>query len=107
MILRRLLLASLVLYCASLIGCATPDVMCQMKTQYGAEVAMAKTGNVRLAWRFEAEQKPGFYGVADCTKGDDPLCLLRLKGSPPKFDDVCGLARLGHEVAHALGAMHD
>jgi hypothetical protein len=104
--LRRAFTCSLVLLCASwLPSCATPDLICNMKIDYAGDAqhsSVAPQGNVRLAWRFNAEQRAGFYGNADCMKGDDPLCVVRLKGAPPKFSDVCGLARLGHEVAHAM-----
>jgi hypothetical protein len=104
--LRRAFTCSLVLLCASnLPSCATPDIICNMKIDYAGDTQhgdVAPQGNVRLAWRFNAEQRNGSYGNADCTRGDDPLCIVRLKDAPPKFSDVCGLARLGHEVAHAM-----
>jgi hypothetical protein len=106
-IVRRFLLLSLVAYCASLLGCATPDAICDMRVRY-EERPMTSTGNVRLAWRFDAETREGNYGVTDCYETDgERLCLVRLKGPPPKFSDVCGLAKLGHEVAHAMNATHD
>jgi hypothetical protein len=107
MILRRILLLSLVAYCASLIGCTTPDVVCGMRINYVSDVRPPAQGNVRLAWSFNAGQRVGSYGNADCTKGDDPLCVLRLKGEPPRFDDVCGMAKFGHELLHGVGAGHD
>ena len=100
-------LALLVLLAVPLSGCTTPGVACDMRTEYASEAPMTETGNVRIAWRFNAEQPAHQYGVTDCAKGDDPLCLVRLKGAPPKFDDVCGLAKFGHEVAHAMGAAHN
>lgn len=104
MILRRAILASLVMACAFLaFGCATPGVMCDMKVDYPSESAVPLVGNVRLAWRFEAEQRGGAYGNTDCMASDDGrLCVVKLKGPPPSFSDVCGLAKLGHEMRHAL-----
>jgi hypothetical protein len=38
--------------------------------------------------------------------GDPTVCFITLKFTAPDFADVCKLAKLGHEVGHALGAMH-
>jgi hypothetical protein len=78
-----------------------------MRTEYANETPMAAQGNVRLAWRFDAEQPRGQYGVTDCYATDgERLCLVRLKGPPPRFNDVCALAKLGHEIGHVLEAQH-
>jgi len=97
--------------CATLVlpicfGCTTPAVMCNMKVDYEHQQPMDKTGNVQLAWRWEAEMPAQTYGLASCTDDHPPVCMVRLKGPPPKFSDVCGLAKFGHEVAHAMNATH-
>jgi hypothetical protein len=80
--------------------------MCDMKTDYSVNVPMASQGSRLLRWQWYADGRclPGSYGCAECF-GD--TCTVLLNGSPPKWDDVCGLAKLGHEISHYMKADHD
>ncbi|HEX3156735.1 MAG TPA: hypothetical protein VHV32_19050 [Candidatus Angelobacter sp.] len=88
--------------CFFLQGCASPDVQCDMRVDYDHEVPMASDGTVLLNWHFDRVQPPTLYGHAECIGGN---CTVYLK-ERASFHDVCSLARFGHEVAHALGAVH-
>jgi hypothetical protein len=58
-------------------------------------------GRITLAWAFNQ----GFphpdrrWGETTC---DAAACVIRLEGPPPRFDDICALARLGHEAREAM-----
>jgi hypothetical protein len=87
-----------------LAGCASPEVVCDMRVDYERMSAVAQSGSVRLDWQFVRQVKPGTYGSAWCN-GDH--CLLTLQMEPPNFSEVCQLARLGHEVLHVMKAAHE
>lgn len=103
--LRRLILVALV--AAALLNllaaCATPAVQCQMRDDYTVGAGVPVTGSVTLTWVYGQGFGGRQYGEAIDAGG---LQIVRLAGDPPDFNDICGLARLGHEVAHALGGRH-
>jgi hypothetical protein len=110
-ILRRLLLLSLVAYCASLIGCASPDVMCGMKVDYATESLPELSGKVSLSWRFVPDADlpclPNSYGCANCfDTAAGRACEVKLKRSA-SFRDVCSMAKQMHELGHVFGKSHD
>lgn len=94
---RRVLLAALVFASA----CTTPDVACRMKADYVGHCAIAAEGSKRLRWVFNAQGRclPNSYGCVECY-GD--TCTAYLRDAPPTINDVCGLARLGHELCHVM-----
>ena len=98
---RRLLLA---ICCFTLAGCATPELMCDMKADFREQTPMQGSGEKTIRWQFGAEVGTGFYGMTYC---DESICQVDMKGKPPSFSDVCGLARFGHELAHAMNARHE
>lgn len=103
MLLRRLILVTLVLVALSWVlqGCATVDVQCGMRADYKASPLPAH-GRATFAWSYGVGFSGNQYGEA--IPGE--VTVIRLAGTPPTFNDVCGLARLGHEVAHAMGGRH-
>lgn len=106
---RRLFLLALVL--ATLLvcfGCATPDLVCGVRADYQNPTRIKSSGTVLLHWDYQANpSNPIAYGDADCWQGEVRTCNLRLRGAAPDLNDVCALAKLGHEVAHSLGADHE
>lgn len=110
MFLRRLIIVALVLgtllVTQLLAGCATPAMQCQMRDDYAGAQPFPVEGEVTIRWTYYAQPKnPAAYGSADCWHdGTRRFCYLRLKGDPASFNDVCKLARLGHEFGHGLNA---
>jgi hypothetical protein len=112
---RRRLLAVVVLVLGAiplalmLSGCATPDVACGMRADYQQLAMPAQDGEVWLRWHFNAQEPAPRYGITRCwTRPDgERACRVDLNEAPPRFNDICGLARLGHEVVHPMGAHHD
>ena len=92
-----------------LTGCATPDVQCQMRADYQLFAPIAPEGEVLIKWAYNSTPKRSdAYGDTECWDAQGQrVCIIRLKGPPPTFNDPCGLARLGHETGHALHARHD
>lgn len=82
-------------------GCASVD--CNMKTDYAQMTPVPESGSVAFSWQYRSALQEGLYGLTRCN-GDS--CHLMMDGTPPDFSDICGLARLGHEVSHAMGARH-
>lgn len=106
MFLRRLLLIALVLATLwACFGCATPAIQCGMRDDYSSAEPFPVSGEVTIRWRYYAQpSNPNAYGDADCwEQGTRRFCELRLVGDPANFNDVCKLAKLGHEVGHGLG----
>lgn len=108
---RRILLASLVAPCALAVvlnGCATPDLVCDMKADYSAETLAAMQGKVLIRWEYNqgALLPPNVNGTTQCFPGDPKFCLIRMRGNPASFHDVCGMAKEVHELHHAFGANH-
>lgn len=100
----RLLIAGLLVLC----GCATLDTQCNMAIPENSK-HMAPEGETLVVWRFDPAStncQPTSYGCAECSGSNPRVCFITLKFTAPDFNDVCKLARLGHEVGHALGAMH-
>lgn len=104
MFLRRLILVTLVLIplIYILAGCASVDVQCDMRVDYRSSPIPAH-GKTTFAWSYgQGFLLPTQYGEAIASD----ITVIRLRGDPPTFNDICGLARLGHEVAHAMGGRH-
>lgn len=102
MILRPLLLAALVLYCASLIGCASMDIAerdCNVRPVRWA--AIATEGEITLAWRvdpIQVERNCGHvYGCAMVRGRRVDVWLM--DGRSPE----CTLMTLAHEIRHGMG----
>lgn len=107
MLTRRLLLAALVLTCLALVltGCASPAIQCGMKDNYQQPTKATVAGTGVLRWKFNATGcKSGSYG---CELPREDGAMLLLKFPPPDPNDICALAKLGHEVAHYMGASHE
>ena len=104
--LRRFFLSSLVLACG-MNACATADVVCDMRTDYATEAPEAQEGKVLIRWKYNADLPPNTYGTTECYPGDPKFCLIRMKGEPSSYHNVCGIARLRHEERHAFGATHE
>lgn len=111
MLLRRLLLISLVLICllAILAGCTTADVACDMRANYENETPPWMEGTVKVKWQYNAaDLPPNVNGNADCFGPiDDRFCILKIKGPPASFNNICGLAKETHELHHGEGARHE
>ena len=103
-VIRRLFPAALAACCFTMAGCASPEQVCDMKADFREEIPMSGSGEKTIRWQFGAEVAVGYYGMTYC---DDSVCRVDLKGKPPRFSDVCGLARFGHELAHAMNARHE
>jgi hypothetical protein len=100
---RRILLVALVLAAASqLPGCATPDVICDVRQDYHS-TAIPPKGEVRVTWEVKA-LPANRYGYATCDRAGKN-CHIQL-ADLPDFNNVCRLADFGHELAHAMGAQH-
>lgn len=103
---RRLLLICLVLAAASFLpGCATPDVICDVRA-YKAPVSIPSTGSVLLTWEYVYGLREGRYGYATCDR-QGMNCHLQLKAPAPAWTDVCGVYTFAHEALHGLGAQHE
>lgn len=98
---RELLVAAILgLLMFAVSGCATLE-RCDIK-QYEQTAPVASHGKVTLVWALE-QQFPGRqFGSTYCNAG---TCIVSLSGTPT-FENHCSLARLGHEVAEAMGARH-
>lgn len=107
---RRLILAACVLVCAVNVSCATPDVVCDMRTDYAWESPEATEGVVTIRWRYgqDAYLPANVNGNTECWGlGDAKFCLIRMRGKPESFRNVCGMAKQRHEEKHAMGAKHE
>lgn len=101
---RRLLLVVMVLFVVwstGIVGCASVDRQCDMRADYVLRPTPTH-GEVRLAWAFGQSFAPTVYGQTDHTTEKAIVSLRDL----PAFNDTCSLARLGHEVLHAMGGSH-
>jgi hypothetical protein len=98
---RRLLLLSLV----GLSACAGLDPRDCGMAPVAQTAPVAREGNVRVQWIYGSEIRWDWYGEA-ISIGPGAV-IIRMAGEPPRFNDVCALARLGHEVAHGMGASHE
>lgn len=104
---RRAILILLVLaaLAAVLQACATVDVQCDMKADYAKARTAPTHGSMQLKWAFDQTfTNPIQWGTRAPVRDG---ALIALKGPPPSFNDVCALARLGHEVNEAMGATHE
>lgn len=102
---RRLILAGCVLAAASqLPGCATVAQQCGMRDDYRRVARPESHGTVRLTWAFGQQLSGRDYG-ANVRVADGVLVSMR--EAPPSLNDVCALARLGHEVVEAMGGAHE
>lgn len=106
MFLRRSLLILLVLAALALVlqGCASPAVQCGMRDDYEPDryrhhEPVATTGRVTVTWLYRQGFEDNRYGES-FVSGDE--LVVRMRGEPPTHNDVCGLARLGHEIAHGM-----
>jgi hypothetical protein len=109
--LRRALGIALLACVGALAGCATPEIICDMKTDYTHVTPPARTGKVSLSWSFVPDQelpcKSNSYGCTECFDTvSGRVCDVRLKRSAG-FQDVCGLAKQMHELNHVLGMTHE
>lgn len=86
--------------------------VCNMQIPANTARAAPK-GEVTIRWQFESSDlicgSSGHYG---CTTRIRPILgrtveYIELVGPPPDFHDVCGMARIGHEVLHAMGGLHN
>src|SRR5688500_8180600 len=93
---RRLLLASLV----GLSACAGLDPRDCGMSPVTQSAPVAHAGDVRVQWLYGQQVQWNWYGEA-LSIGPGAV-IIRMAGAPPRFNDVCGLARLGHEVAHGM-----
>lgn len=96
---RRLLLILLVL----MSGCASLEQQCGMKP-VSQTATVPYSGSVRVQWIYGQDVGPERYGVA---LPFDGFVIIRMKGEPPRFDDVCAMAKIGHEVVHGMGGKHE
>jgi hypothetical protein len=102
---RRLLVIAFVVAAFTLVlgGCTSIERACDM-APVTQTARVAESGRVVVSWVYGQQlTTPNWYGEAYPLQGE---VIIRMKGEPPAFDDVCGLARLGHEVAHGMGAKH-
>lgn len=102
---RRALLLLLVGICG-MNACTTADVACDMKADYSDETLAAMRGKVLVRWEYNASLPPGINGTTECFPGDPKFCLIKMRGNPASFHDVCGMAKEVHELHHAFGAKH-
>jgi hypothetical protein len=85
-------------------GCAAPCMAPHWTSQ-----GIASEGDIRLKWRVVTEQEAKAkcgnhaFGCAEVFPG---LTLITISEGVG-FEQECKLARLGHEVNHAMGARHD
>lgn len=101
---RRILLVALVLLALiPLLGCATVDVQCGMRADYADASPVAPAGRVELAWAYQQGFPDNRYGEAIVS---DRVVVIRMAGEPPTHNDICAMARLGHEVAHGMKGRH-
>lgn len=84
-------------------GCATVDLQCGMRADYKTQMTVSRSGKVSIAWVYGAGFEGHQYG--EMIDADD-VKIIRMTGEPPDFNNICDLARLGHEVAHAMGGRH-
>lgn len=108
---RRILVALPVLITGAAVllnGCATADVVCDMKADYAAETLAAMQGKVLIRWEYnqDAYLPPNVNGTTECFPGDPRFCLIRMRGNPASFHDICGMAKEVHELHHAFKAQH-
>lgn len=89
-------------------SCSQQEVGC-VRTDYQQVTLPARSGEIVLHWDLDQQTPEGFYGDTVCAPalGDVPVkCFVRLNITPT-FNDSCSLAKLGHEVNHAMGAQHE
>jgi hypothetical protein len=102
-ILRRALLLAQFLFCLSLVACATPQVLCDVR-DYQSPVLIPSRGEVRLTWEYRQDLPQGRYGYAVCdVQGKN--CHLQIK-RVAGWNQVCEAYDFYHEVLHGLGAQH-
>lgn len=107
---RRLLLLALVAVCALavLVSCTTPDVACDMRADYTRTTPPYMEGRVTVRWEFNADLPRGVNGSTECFGLPDArFCIVKMKGPPADFNDVCALAKEVHEIHHAMGGTHE
>lgn len=117
MVPRRWLCVALVL--ASLVaggflnGCATGTAIsaaealrtCDIRSDYRNNGVAARSGRVVVVWAFDQGFPGRQYGETMCRDG---VCVIRFGFAPPTANDLCELAKVGHEVAvHAMGGGHE
>ena len=90
-------------------GCATPGVQCGMKDNYQHVMPVADSGTVTIHWQYGPKPRQGVYGLTTCHYkiGLGQECFIALEGPAPTANDVCGLAKIGHEVGHAMLMEHE
>lgn len=100
---RRCIVIPLILIAGSsgLWSCATPGLQCGMKDDYREQRTLAATGKVSVSWNYNKLTAVGKYGDHVCDESGKN-CHIVLAGKPPAFNDVCGLAKFGHEMAHLM-----
>lgn len=117
MVPRRWLCVALVL--ASLVaggflnGCATGAAIsaaealrtCDIRSDYRNTRAGSRSGRVVVAWAFDQGFPDRRYGETMCRDG---ACIVRLGFAPPTANQLCELAKVGHEIAiHAMDGSHE
>jgi hypothetical protein len=86
-------------------ACATPGVMCDVRDNYAKQTPIAPEGKVTIVWR--QQQVAGQHGDIKCFDTVNGLvCDMRIRQAP-RLGDVCGQSTFGHEILHAMGALHD
>lgn len=101
---------------STLAGCSAMDNKefyhyCNLAPTYSTVRAPAE-GKITLRWSYGTGMPLGCHpSWVGCTHCDDTesgrVCNIYVRdGEPPKFQDFCGLALLGHEVAHSMGEDH-
>lgn len=104
---RRLVVLTLVAVAVSWVlqGCATPDVICNMRANYQRPAAIPSHGSVTIHFAFGQVFAGQQYGSTFC---GTEACFLSLKDTP-HVNQPCTLARLGHEVVEAIakGRAHE
>jgi hypothetical protein len=94
-------------------SCATVDVQMSGDCRMGIPMnssGISADGDIRLKWRLVRKDdlpgycggKTGNYGCAYVNPGFTQIYM----SESLEFSEVCKLARLGHEVAHAMYADH-
>lgn len=98
--LRRIGLVTLVLVALSafLSGCASVETQCGMGGVWATNERLPSSGSVRVDWLYEQNIPAHRYGESYVLNGQT---VIRMKGEPPHWGDTCGLAKLGHEIAHS------
>jgi len=94
----------------TLAACATPDVMCDVRTDYAWELPEATEGVVTTRWMYgrDAYLPANVYGTTECwATGDERFCLVQMRGKPESYRNFCGMARVRHEEKHTMGAKHE